>query len=76
MTWNIVGVPVDCLEAEPGAAAFGTELSSGELRRLGVVERVGGVDRGDVSTRVAGPERDSVTGPVGGASVHDVVART
>ena len=75
MAWNIIGVPVDCLGAEPGSAPFGTELSPDALRDLSVVERVVGVDHGNLSVRVVGTHRDEETGLVGGTSVHDVVAQ-
>lgn len=74
MTWNVVGVPVDCIGADPRTMrAFGTELSPAALRDLGVVERVGGLDRGDLDVRVVGRERDPATGIVGGTTVHDTV---
>jgi arginase len=74
MTWSVIGVPVDCVGADPASMrAFGTELSPAALRELGVVDRVGGVDRGDVDARVVGRDRDRATGLVGGSSVHDTV---
>ena len=74
MTWSVVGVPVDCIGADPTALrAFGTELSPAALRDLGVVSRVRGVDRGDLDVRVVGRERDPDTGIVGGRSVHETV---
>ena len=76
MSWNVVGVPIDCLGASPGSPRFGTELSPDALRSLGVVAAVGGLDRGDVAVRVVGSARDPETGLVGGKSVHDAVSGT
>jgi arginase len=74
MSWSVIGVPVDCFGADPESlTAFGTELSPAALRGLGIVERVSGVDRGDVDVRVVGRERDPSTGIVGGKTVHDAV---
>jgi arginase len=74
MTWSVIGVPIDCIGADPDSlSAFGTELSPAALRALGIVARVRGVDRGDVDVRVVGRERDPSTGLVGGTSVHDAV---
>jgi arginase len=74
MSWSVVGAPVDCLGADPvSLEPFGTELSPAALRALGVVDRVGGTDRGDLDVRVVGRERDPATGLVGGETVHDTV---
>ena len=74
MTWSVVGAPVDCIGADPVTLEpFGTELSPAALRDLGVVERVDGVDRGDLTVRVVGRERDEATGLVGGRTVHETV---
>lgn len=75
MTLHVVGAPVDCIGADPATLTpFGTELSPRALRELGVVERVGGVDRGDLDVRVIGRERDPKTGLVGGHTVHETVS--
>ena len=74
MTWTVIGAPVDCVGADPVTLEpFGTELSPAALRDLGVVERVDGVDRGDLTVRVVGRERDEATGLVGGRTVHETV---
>ena len=74
MRWSVLGVPVDCIGADPDdLTAFGTELGPSAMRDLGVVERVGALDRGDVDVRVVGRVRDSATGLVGGTTVHDAV---
>ena len=75
MALSVVGAPVDCIGADPETLApFGTELSPRALRELGVVERVGGVDRGDLDVRVVGRDRDPRTGLVGGGTVHETVS--
>ncbi len=74
MTWNAIGVPIDCLGADENSlAAFGTELGPVALRELGVIESVGAVDKGDLDVRVVGRDRDPSTGLVGGTTVHDAV---
>jgi arginase len=74
MTWSVIGVPIDCIGADPESlSAFGTELSPATLRELGIVDRVSGADRGDIDVRVVGRERDTATGIVGGRTVHDAV---
>lgn len=66
---------MDCIGADPATLVpFGTELAPSALRTLGVVERVGGVDRGDLDVRVIGRDRDPLTGIVGGFTVHDTVS--
>jgi arginase len=75
MALVVVGAPVDCIGADPETLApFGTELSPRALRELGVVERVGGVDGGDLDVRVVGRDRDPRTGLVGGGTVHETVS--
>lgn len=75
MGWNVIGAPIDCVGADPGALTpFGTELAPAALRSLGVIERVRAVDHGDLDVRVVGRDRDTKTGMVGGASVTSTVA--
>ena len=74
MSWSVIGVPIDCIGADPQSlTAFGTELSPAALREMGIVHRVNGVDGGDVDVRVVGRDRDPSTGLVGGKTVHDAV---
>ena len=74
MSWSVIGVPIDCIGADPQSlTAFGTELSPAALREKGIVYRVNGVDGGDVDVRVVGRDRDLSTGLVGGKTVHDAV---
>jgi arginase len=64
----IIGVPIDSV-----GRSGGTELAPGALRELGLVERLGIEDRGDLDVRVRGDERDPETGIVAAA---DVLATT
>jgi arginase len=75
MGWKVLGAPVDCMGAEPQTLTpFGTELAPAALRGLGVIERVGAVDHGDLEVRVVGRDRDPNTGLVGGSTVTTTVA--
>ena len=75
MTWSVVGVPIDCIGAdEHSLTAFGTELAPAALRELGIVDRVGGEDKGDLDVRIVGRQRDKETGLVGGATVREAVS--
>jgi arginase len=66
----ILGVPIDCLAAQaPDSPPFGTERAPEALRRLGVVERLGARDDGDLPVRLVGPEPDPDLGLVGGRTV-------
>jgi arginase len=65
-----LGVPIDCLAAETDESpAFGTEKAPAALRRLGVVDRLGARDAGDLPVRLVGPEPDPDLGVVGGRTV-------
>lgn len=72
--WTVLGVPIDSVGAPAGGPAFGTELAPATLRSLGLVDRLGAADAGDVEARITGPERDTGTGLVGGATVAPTVA--
>ena len=72
--WTVLGVPIDSVGAPDGGPPFGTELSPHVLRGLGLVDRLGARDRGDLDVRVTGSRRDTATGLVGGATVAPVVA--
>ena len=75
MTWSVIGVPIDCIGAdEQSLTAFGTELAPAALRELGIIDRVGGDDKGDLDVRVVGRQRDRETGLVGGATVREAVS--
>ncbi len=75
MTWSVVGVPIDCIGAdEHSLTAFGTELAPAALRELGIVDRVGGEDKGDLDVRIVGRHRDKETGLVGGTTVREAVS--
>jgi arginase len=65
-----LGVPIDCLAADDeDSPAFGTEKAPAALRRLGVVERLGARDAGDLQVRLVGPAPDPELGVVGGRTV-------
>ena len=72
--WTVLGVPIDSIGAPAGGPRVGTELSPEALRRRGIVDRLAGLDAGDVDTRITGPARDVQTGLVGGATVATSVA--
>jgi arginase len=72
--WTVLGVPVDSVAAPAGGPPFGTEQSPAVLRDLGLVNRLGGRDAGDLDVRITGPARDPVSGLVGWPSVGTVVA--
>ncbi len=74
--WTVLGIPVDSFGAPAGAPPFGTELSPGVLRDLGLVGRLSAADAGDLDVRITGPDRDAVSGIVGWPSVDSVVAAT
>jgi len=65
---TFVGVPVDSV-----GRSGGTEHAPEALRELGLVEVLGGPDRGDLDVRIRGEERDPVTGIV---ASPDVLATT
>jgi arginase len=65
---TFVGVPVDSV-----GRSGGTEHAPEALRELGLVEVLGGPDRGDLDVRIRGEERDPVTGI---AASPDVLATT
>ncbi len=67
--WTVLGVPIDSVGAPSGGPRTGTELSPWALRARGLVERLTAYDAGDVATRITGPQRDAVTGLVGGDTV-------
>ena len=67
--WTVMGVPVDSLAAPVGGPLFGTEHGPRALRALGLVERLGAEDAGDLDVRIVGPDRDPVSGFVGWPSV-------
>ena len=70
MGFVTIGVPIDCLGAASAEApAFGTERAPEALRRLGVVERIGARDLGDLAVRLVGQEPDPELGLVGGVTV-------
>jgi arginase len=64
----IIGVPIDSVGRYGGA-----ERSPGALRELGLVDALGGADRGDLDVRVRGEERDPETGLLAN---DDVLATT
>jgi arginase len=66
--WAVLGVPIDSV-----GRAGGTELAPAALREAGLVERLGIVDRGDVSVHIRDETRDPETGIVGS---DDVLAMT
>ncbi len=72
--WTVLGVPIDSVGAPDGGPPFGTELAPAALRSLGIVDRLGAADAGDVDVRITGPERDPGTGLVGGTTVAPTVA--
>jgi arginase len=72
--WTVLGVPVDSAGAPAGSPPFGTEQSPAVLRSLGLVDRLGAADAGDLDVRITGPHRDEVSGIVGWPSVALVVA--
>jgi arginase len=72
-SWTVLGVPVDSVAAPAGGPLFGTERSPRALRALGLVERLGADDRGDLEVRIVGPGRDPVSGIVGWPSVGATV---
>jgi arginase len=65
---TFVGVPVDSV-----GRSGGTEHAPEALRELGLVEVLGGPDRGDLDVRIRGEERDPMTGIV---ASPDVLATT
>jgi arginase len=65
---TFVGVPVDSV-----GRSGGTEHAPEALRELGLVEVLGGPDRGDLDVRIRGEERDPGTGIV---ASPDVLATT
>jgi arginase len=65
---TFVGVPVDSV-----GRSGGTEHAPEALRDLGLIEVLGGPDRGDLDVRIRGEERDPQTGIVASA---DVLATT
>ena len=67
--WTVMGVPVDSVAAPVGGPLFGTEHGPRALRALGLVERLGAEDAGDLDVRIVGPDRDPVSGFVGWPSV-------
>ena len=67
--WAVVGVPIDTVGSPDGGAPFGTEASPAALRALGLPDRLGARDLGDLDVRVTGGERDPVSGIVGWPSV-------
>ena len=73
MSWTVLGVPVDSVAAPAGGRPFGTEESPAALRSLGVVDRLGAQDAGDLDVRITGPHRDEVSGIVGWPSVASAV---
>ena len=62
--WTAVGVPIDSV-----GRAGGTELAPAALRSLGLLERLGAGDRGDLDVRIRDDARDAATGVVGIAEV-------
>jgi arginase len=65
---TFLGVPVDSV-----GRSGGTENAPAALRELGLVERLGGGDSGDLDVRIRGEERDPETGIV---ASPDVLATT
>jgi arginase len=65
---TFLGVPVDSV-----GRSGGTEHAPQALRELGLVEVLGGPDRGDLDVRIRGEERDPETGIV---ASPDVLATT
>jgi arginase len=65
---TFIGVPVDSV-----GHSGGTEHAPEALRELGLVEVLGGPDRGDLDVRIRGEERDPETGIV---ASPDVLATT
>lgn len=59
-----IGVPIDSV-----GRSGGTEGSPTALRELGLVEALGGADRGDLDVRVRGEERNPETGLLGSDGV-------
>jgi arginase len=72
-SWTALGVPIDSVGAPVGEPLFGTELAPQTLRSLGIVDRLGARDAGDVDARITGPARDPLSGLVGGATVAPTV---
>lgn len=66
--FTLVGVPIDSV-----GRSGGTEHGPRALRELGLLEALGGEDRGDLPVRVRGEERDQETGLLGS---DDVLATT
>jgi arginase len=62
--WALVGAPADSVLRGGGA-----ERSPARLRELGLAERLGGVDAGDLRVHVRGNVRDPVTGIIGSDEV-------
>jgi arginase len=65
--WAVIGVPIDSV-----GRAGGTELAPAAVRELGLPDRIGARDRGDLDVRIHGDERDRETGVIGIAGVLDV----
>jgi arginase len=65
----ILGAPIDC-GGQPG----GAELAPGALRDAGVIERVGGIDSGDVPVAIRGSVRDPESGVLALESVVAAIA--
>jgi len=61
----LIGVPVDSVGRSPG----GAEDGPGALRKLGLADAVGAMDRGDLELRIRGEERDPDTGILASADV-------
>jgi arginase len=62
--WTVIGVPIDSVGHEGG-----TELAPAAVRALGLPERIGATDRGDLDVRIREHARDPATGVVGLAEV-------
>ena len=62
--FTVIGVPIDSVGHEGG-----TELAPAAVRALGLPERIGATDRGDLDVRIREHARDPATGVVGLAEV-------
>jgi arginase len=68
-------VPVDSVGAVAGQPPFGTERSPAALRDLGLADRLGAADAGDLDVRITGRDRDPASGLVGWPSLGPAVTQ-
>jgi arginase len=64
IAFTTLGIPIDSVGRDGGA-----ERSPEALRRLGILEAIGGPDAGDLDVRIRGEERDEETGIIASEDV-------